>query len=263
MTSRVCLVTGAARGIGAATAQRFAREGWSVVAADIDLEALGELEATGGGEIATARCDVTSEADVEAAVGLAMSRFGRLDAVVANAGGGAPGEIADMDAEQWRRVVDLCLTGAFLTVKHAGRVMRENGGGSIVTIASLNATQPGRGMGAYCAAKAGVVALTEVSALELGKYGIRVNAVAPGLVRTSATEPLWSLPGLVDEYMDNTPLGRHAEPEEIANLVFFLSGDQASFISGGLHRVDGGASTRRYPDLFAAVEQLLSGGTAG
>jgi NAD(P)-dependent dehydrogenase (short-subunit alcohol dehydrogenase family) len=263
VTPKVCVVTGAGHGIGRAIAQRFVAGGYNVVGGDIDTEALTQLgETLPEMQFASVRCDVTNEEDVAGLIDHARTRFGRVDAVVANAGGGVPGEVVEQSADDWRRVVDLCLTGAFLTVKHAGRAMRDAGnGGAIITIASLNATQPGRGMAAYCAAKAGVVALTEVAALELGKHNIRVNAVAPGLVRTSATGALWSLPGLVDEYIDNTPIGRYAEPEEVANLVHFLASDDAGFISGSLHRIDGGASTRRYPDLLGAVDALMNKGS--
>ncbi|MBX6389605.1 MAG: SDR family oxidoreductase [Frankia sp.] len=259
---KTALVTGAAAGIGQAVATRFLAEGASVVAADIDEAGLSKLVAEAGSDrLVTTRCDVTNEDDVAAAVDLAVSRFGGLDIAVANAGGGTSSEIADHDFAEWRRVVDLCLHGVFLTVKHASRAMRAAGrGGSIINIASLNAVQPGRGMGAYCAAKAGVVALTEVSALEMGRHGVRVNAVAPGLVRTSATGPLWNIPGAVEEFVENAPLGRFAEPAEVANVVLFLASDEAGYVSASLYGVDGGARTRRYPDMIAHVERLMSGG---
>ncbi|MBL7496171.1 SDR family oxidoreductase [Frankia sp. CNm7] len=258
VAGKVAVVTGAASGIGRATAKRLIAEGARVVAADIDETGLAKLAAELGEEaLAAVRCDVTAEDDVAAAVALATSRFGGLDIAVANAGTGTASEVADHDFAEWRRVVDLCLHGVFLTVKHAGAVLRAGGrGGSIVTMASLNAIQPGRGMGAYCAAKAGVVALTEVAALELGRHGIRVNAIAPGLVRTTLTEGMWSIPGIVDEFLDNTPLGRFSEPEEIANVALFLASDEASFVSGSLYSADGGGSTRRYPDMIGALERL-------
>ncbi|OHV41631.1 MULTISPECIES: SDR family NAD(P)-dependent oxidoreductase [Pseudofrankia] len=258
VAGKVALVTGAASGIGRAVTRQLAAEGARIVAADIDETGLGKLTAELGEEVVAAiRCDVTAEEDVAAAVQLAASRFGGLDIAVANAGGGTVGEIPDHDYAEWRRIVDLCLNSAFLTIKHAGAALRAGGrGGSIVAMASLNAVQPGRGMGAYCAAKAGVVALTEVAALELGRHGIRVNAVAPGLVRTSLTTPLWDVPGVVEEYVENAPLGRFAEPEEIANVVLFLASSEASYVSGSLYSVDGGARTRRYPDVIAAFERL-------
>jgi NAD(P)-dependent dehydrogenase (short-subunit alcohol dehydrogenase family) len=260
VAGKVAVVTGAASGIGRSTARRLVAEGARVVAADIDEAALGKLVAELGEDaLAPARCDVTAEADVAAAVALATSRFGRLDIAVANAGTGTVGEVADHDYGEWRRVVDLCLNGVFLTFKHAGAALRAGGhGGALVATASLNAVQPGRGMAAYCAAKAGVVSLTEVAALELGRHGIRVNAVAPGLVRTQLTTGLWDVPGVVEEYVDNTPLGRFAEPEEIANVILFLASDEASYVSGSLYGVDGGAHTRRYPDVIGNFERLAA-----
>lgn len=247
LAGRVAVVTGAANGIGRAVARRFVAEGAQVVGGDIDEASLDALGTELGDAFAGVRCDVTVEDDVRALV----ERAGPLDVAVANAGGAVPGEIVDLAAADWRRVVDLSLTGVFLTVKHAGRVLRDRGaGGSIVNLASLNAIQPGRGLAAYCAAKAGVVALTEVAALELGSAGIRVNAVAPGLVRTSATEPIWSVPGAVEAYLENTPIGRYARPEEVAGLVLFLASDEAAFVSGSLYGIDGGAHTLRYPDLL-------------
>ncbi|ONH58834.1 short-chain dehydrogenase [Frankia sp. CcI49] len=255
----VGVVTGAANGIGRAVTRRFVAEGGKVVGGDIDEPGLAALSAELGPDaFAAARCDVTDEDDVAALVALAAARFGGLDVVVANAGGGTLGEVADHDFGEWRRIVDLSLHGAFLTLKHGGRALREAGrGGSIVTVASLNAVQPGRGVAAYCAAKAGAVALTEVAALELGRHGIRVNAVAPGLVRTGLTGGVWHLPGLVDEFVDNAPLGRFAEPEEIANVIYFLASEQASFVSGSLYSVDGGARTGRYPDMIAGMERAI------
>lgn len=258
IAGKVALVTGAGAGIGRAVAARFVAEGARVVAGDIDEAALDKLRGELGAEhVETVRCDVTVEADVEALVARAVVRFGGLDVAVANAGGGTAAELTDHDYAAWQRVVNLCLNGAFLTVKHAGAAMKAAGrGGSIVNLASLNAVQAGRGMGAYCSAKAGVVALTEVAALELGRHGVRVNAVAPGLVRTQATGGMWHVPGVVEEYVENAPLGRFAEPEEVANVVLFLASDEAGFVSGSLYGVDGGARTGRYPDLIGAMARL-------
>jgi len=260
LTGQSALVTGAAAGIGRATARRFAAEGATIVAGDIDRDGLGRLAHELGDQVLTQYVDVTDEGSVEALVALALERTGRLDVTVANAGGGLAAELIDLTLDDWRHVIDLCLTGVFLTVKHSGRAMGAAGSGSIIVLASLNATQPGRGMGAYCSAKAGVAMLTQVAALELGPAGVRVNAIAPGLVMTSATAPMRDVPGVVDEFIENAPLGRYAEPEEIANVALFLATDESSYMSGALVPVDGGARTRRYPDMIAGIERLLGQG---
>ena len=246
-------MTGAASGIGRAITERFVEEGARVVAADLAPDALSGFAPE---DLVPVACDVTDEAQVQAAVAIALERFGGLDVCVANAGKGAFSPIVDHELAAWNEIIDLCLTGVFLTVKHAGRVLRD--GGSIVTIASLNAIQPSAGMAAYCAAKAGVVELTRVAAMELGHRGIRANAIAPGLVRTAATSTFFDLPGVVDEFVANTTVGRFAEPADVAALAVFLASDESTFVSGSMHLVDGGASTKRYPDLPAALERLAA-----
>lgn len=175
---------------------------------------------------------------------------------VANAGSGAFSAVVDHPLETWRSIIDLCLTGVFLTFKHAGRVM--NDGGSIIAISSLNGTQPSAGMAAYCSAKAAVIMLTRVTAMELGDRHIRVNAIAPGLVETGATSGFWMVPGVVESFVENTTLGRFAQPSDIADVAAFLASESSSFISGAVIPVDGGAGTKKYPDLpglFAAAAQ--------
>lgn len=251
---KVALVTGAASGIGLAIVEHFVAEGASVAALDIDEGGLARLHERLGHAVSTSLADVTDEASVAAAVADATERWGPLDVVVANAGRGTFGAIVDHDLDEWRSIVDLCLTGVFLTIKHGGRAMRD--GGSIITVASLNAIQPAAGMGAYCAAKAGATALTRVAAMELGHRGIRANVLAPGLVESAASAAFWSIPGVVDEFVENTTVGRHASPADVAAFAVFLAGDESTFVSGSLHSVDGGASTKRYPDLPAAIARL-------
>ena len=254
--SKVALVTGGASGIGLATARRFARDGAVVVVGDVDTRALASVKSELGDAVRTKPCDVTIESEIEALAQLAVDEFGRLDIALANAGIGSNSPILEADLTEWSRVVDVCLVGAFLTIKHSARRMGR--GGSIVVTTSLNAVQPGAGLSAYCAANAAAAMLVQVAALELGQSGIRVNAVAPGLVRTGLTDPMWLLPKLVDEFEENTPLGRHATPDEIANLVAFLTSEEAGFITGSLHLIDGGAHTMRYPDIPARIAEAQS-----
>ena len=255
LQGKTALVTGAAAGIGRAITDRLIADGAQVIAGDIDTAGLATLAAEHGDRVITAHCDVTDEASMAALADLA-TLLGGLDIAVANAGKGAFSLIVDHPLDTWREIIDLCLTGVFLTVKHAGRVM--NDGGAIVNIASLNAVQPAAGMAAYCTAKAGVAMLTKVAAMELGERGIRVNTVAPGLVETNATSGFWMVPGVVEEFVDNTTLGRFAQPLDIANLVAFLVGSESTFVSGSFYSVDGGATTKRYPDLPGAFGRLAA-----
>ena len=259
LDGKVAVVTGAASGIGRAIAQRFVAEGSVVVGGDIDKDGLSALADELGDGFVAAPGDVTVEEDQAALVATAVDQCGRLDIAVANAGTGLLAPIVDHDMDDWQRIIDLCLTGVFLTVKHAGRAMRAGGGGSIVTMASLNAVQPAAGMSAYCSAKAAVAMLAEVAAIELGPAGIRVNAIGPGLVQTGLTAPIWSMPGVVEEFVDNTPIGRFARPEDVADLALFLSSDESSFVTGSLYLVDGGAHTRRYPDMLAGATRPAAG----
>ncbi len=248
MSAPVAVVVGGASGIGAGIAARLGADGYDVTVAD----------RTPGEGVETV--DVTDEAGVEALFAGVVERHGRLDAVVNAAGISTFGLVVDHDAAEFRSVVDVCLTGACLVLKHAGRQMSALGTpGSMVSLASLNARQPGPGLAAYCAAKAGLVMLTEVTALELGPRSIRVNAVSPGLVITPLTSPAMDVPGVRDDYVDNTPLGRTGTVEEVAAAVAFLCGDQSSWMTGENLDLNGGAHLKRYPDLPGHIERMLGG----
>jgi len=254
LPGKVALVTGGASGIGLAIVRRFVAEGARVVVGDINDEALAATADELGDNVATMAADVTTESDLAALVALAIERFGALDIAVANAGGGHFSPIVDQELSDWRRVIDLCLTGVFLTIKHTGRVLSD--AGSVITIASLNAVQAAEGMSAYCTAKAGVAMLSRVAAMELGHRRIRVNAVAPGLVETPLSSGFWEMPGMVEEFADNTAIGRFAKPEEIAALALFLASDESAFVTGSIYAIDGGAANKRYPDLPAAFARF-------
>ena len=236
---RVIVVVGAASGIGEATARVLAGSGHTVVGADVT--------AAEGVE----RVDVTDEDSVAALLDSVVARHGGFHGAVNCAGVSTLAAITEHDAAEFRRVVDVCLTGAFLVLKHAGR--RVSDGGSLVSLTSLNARQPGTGLAAYCAAKAGLVSLTEVAALELAPRRVRVNAVAPGLVITPLTAPAMDIPGVRDGYLENTPLGRSGEPEEVAGAIRFLLSDDAAWMTGETMELNGGAHLQRYPDLLGLV----------
>lgn len=254
LSDRVAFITGGANGIGRACAERFVADGAQVVIADIFAEQAQRTALEIGSSAVGVQCDVTDENSIESAFANAIKTFGAVDIVVASAGKGGFSPIKDQSLEMWNDIVGLCLTGVFLTIKHASRVM--NDGGSIITIASLNAVQQAEGLSAYCAAKSGVVALTRVAAMELGSRNIRANSILPGLVETQLTQTFWNMPGVVEEFIENAPLGRFATPHDIANVAAFLASDDASHVTGGAHSVDGGASTKRYPDIQAAIARL-------
>jgi NAD(P)-dependent dehydrogenase (short-subunit alcohol dehydrogenase family) len=242
--SRVTVVVGAASGIGLATADVLAEAGHTVVRAD-----LNETEGV-------VPVDVVDEASVEALFASVVETHGGFQGVVNCAGVSTLGAIVEHDAAEFRRVVDVCLTGSFLVLKHGGR--RIDDGGALVSLTSLNARQPGTGLAAYCAAKAGLVSLTEVAALELAPRQVRVNAVAPGLVVTPLTAPAMDIPGIRESYLDNTPLGRSGEPGEIGAVIRFLLSDDARWITGETMDVNGGAHLQRYPDLLGLVAKAFA-----
>lgn len=243
------IVTGGASGIGLAIVERLMAEGAGVVVADIDEDSMRKLEEHYNGGVLAVKTDVTNEADVEAMVARAVEKFGRLDFAFNVAGASKPATITDMTEGEWDFTVDLCMKGVFLSMKHEARYMKEHGGGAIVNIASLNAHVPMFAGSAYSAAKAGVEMLTKNGALELAQYGIRVNAVLPGLVLTPLTSGLTQLEPVLDAYKERIPMKRAAEPSEIAGPAVYLASHDAGYVNGASLLVDGAWSTSGYPDL--------------
>jgi 3-oxoacyl-[acyl-carrier protein] reductase len=249
---RKAVVIGGASGIGWATAQALAADGEIVTVADRNADGARSRAAELGERHSAVEVDVTDEQSV---VRL-FEQTGPVDVVVNCAGFSNVGMIVDMAVEDWRSVIDVCLTGSFIVAKHAGRSLGD--GGVLVSITSLNARQPAAGMAAYCAAKAGLSMLTEVAALELGPRGIRVNAVAPGFVHTPLTEPAAAIPGVVEDYIDNTALGRAGRPEDIAEAVRYLCSPQSSWLTGEVLDINGGAHLKKYPDVMGHVMKLAA-----
>lgn len=246
---KVAVVTGAASGIGLAIVRQLLAEGARVAGSDINADLLRNVGDELGAGFAGIAGDVTREADAEALVGLAVEKFGGLDAAFNVAGGNRAGYIVDQTEAEWDFVIDLCLKGVFLGMKHQARQMMRQGGGAIVNIASLNAHVPMHGGAAYSTAKAGVEMLTRNGALEWADRAIRVNAVLPGLVETPLTRPHFQDPARLDAFRSRIPMGRPAQPAEIAGPALFLASAEASYVSGSSLVVDGAWNTSGYPDM--------------
>lgn len=248
---KTSVVIGGASGIGLATARDLLANGHVVVIADVDGDAAAARAAELGGTSEGVVVDVSDEASVAALFDGVIERHGSFDGVVNCAGVSTLSLVVDHDVAEFRRVLDVCLTGAFIVLKHAGSRIAD--GGSLVTLSSLNGRQPGVGLVAYCSAKSGLQMLTQVTALELAGRRIRVNSVSPGLVITPLTAPAMDIPGIKDDYIDNTPLGRSGEPEEIAAAIRFLLSDDSTWITGENLDINGGAHMQRYPDIHGHV----------
>ena len=244
LAGKVALISGGARGMGAAEARLFAREGARVVIADI-LEAEGRgLEAdikAKGGEAVFIRLDVTSEADWQTAVETAVSRFEKLNVLVNNAGIGGGGRIEDTTVEEWTRMMDINAKGVFLGTKAAIPAMRRAGGGSIVNISSqlglvgMDISSP-----QYQASKGAVRLLTKSTAIQYAREGIRANSVHPGPIVTAMTERRRADPAQRQLMVSRIPLGRYGEPDEVAYGVLYLASDESSFVTGSELVIDGG-----------------------
>uniref|UniRef100_A0A5Q5BHF4 Short-chain dehydrogenase/reductase SDR n=3 Tax=unclassified Mycobacterium TaxID=2642494 RepID=A0A5Q5BHF4_MYCSS len=245
------VIVGGASGIGATIVRAMADRGYAVVVADRNIDAANALvEQLGAGGHTAAEVDVVDEAGVATLFESVAALPGRFEVAVNCAGITALGLVTDLPVNKFRRVVDVCLAGAFLVIQHAGRHLAD--GGTIISLSSLNARQPAVGMSAYSSAKAGLSMLTQVAALELAPR-LRVNAVAPGLVRTPLTSGALGVPGVEDEYVENIPLGRPGTPEEIADAVMYLA--TAEWITGEVLDLNGGAHLMRYPNVHAHFEQ--------
>ena len=242
LSDKVAMITGAARGIGREIALRFAREGARIVVADLDAEGAGRTAAEIAALPATAFAlplDIADPASVEAAVAATVRQFGRLDVLVNNAGIGSNTPVLDLTLEEWERNLRVNLTGTFLCAQAAARVMVRQGGGRIINIASISGQRGGIGRAAYGAAKAGVIQLTRVMAVELAARGVGVNAISPGPVDTEQSRGTHT-PATRRAYLDRIPLQRYGQGSEIAAAAVFLAAEDSSFVAGHVLNVDGG-----------------------
>ena len=241
LQGKSAVITGAANGIGRATALRFAAEGARVTLNDLDQAALDELVeaiAAGGGEALGVAGDVSRPADVQRLLAEAVAAYGRVDILVANAGIIPEADLPSATAELWDRTMAVDARGMFLSCKYAAAEMLKVGGGAIVCLSSVSGFVGQRGQVIYGPAKFAASGLTRHLAVELAAQGIRVNAVAPGTIKTAAVARMD--PAGIQAGIAKHPMGRIGEPAEVANAILFLASDEASFITGAILPVDGG-----------------------
>jgi NAD(P)-dependent dehydrogenase (short-subunit alcohol dehydrogenase family) len=245
-SDKVALVTGGSRGIGRATAVLFAQSGAKVVIGDVDPAGDQTVEAIkrDGGEATFVRTDVSEEADVKNLIAAAVRTYGGLHCAFNNAGVLPPTvTLVEMDESIFDRTLAVDLKGVFLCMKHEIVHMLQSGGGAIVNNASIAGLIAEPGVSAYIAAKHGVIGLSKAAAVEYANKGIRVNALAPGLVNTAMTKAWFDDPNMSAYFIANTPIGRVSQPAEIAGMVLFLCSDLASFTVGQTFVIDGGYTT--------------------
>jgi len=241
---KVALVTGAASGIGESVALLYAKEGAKVIVSDIDdsggQKTVDRIEKSGG-EAVYVRADVSNPDDCMRLVGQALAKYDHLDFACNNAGiGGEQNPVAELSVEGWSRTIAINLSGVFYCMHHEIQAMLKNGGGSIVNMASILGQVGFAGAAAYVSAKHGVVGLTQNAALEYSKAGIRVNSVGPAFIQTPMIEGVIADPGAARALTAAHPIGRLGQPDEVAELVIWLSSDKASFVTGSYYPIDGG-----------------------
>jgi len=246
---KIAFVTGASSGIGLAITRRLIDEGAKVAGLARNTDKLNGLVEEYGDQFIAVPGDATEEESIKNAVEEVVKKFDRLDLAFNVAGDSRSGTVFEQSSEDWNYTVDLCLNGIFYSVKHEAMQMKKQGVGAIVNVTSLNSHVPMYAGAAYSSAKAGAEMLTRNAAIELAPFGIRVNAVLPGLVETPLTKSLTDVEDIYDAYMARIPENRPAKPEEIAGPSLYLVSEDASYINGASLVVDGGWEQTGYPDL--------------
>jgi NAD(P)-dependent dehydrogenase (short-subunit alcohol dehydrogenase family) len=246
MKNKTVIITGAASGIGKATAELFARLGSNVVLSDIDVTAgksTTESIVAAGGKAVFFKTDVSKPEEMEALVAFSVKTHGNLDVAVNNAGiGGELNPVADMSIEGWQKVIGINLNSLFYGMKYQIQAMLKNGSGSIVNISSILGSVGFAGSAGYSAAKHGIIGLTQTAALEYSAQGVRVNAVGPGFIETPLLNALDA--EMKKQLVALHPIGRLGKSEEVAELIYWLSSDKSSFVTGSYYPVDGGYLAR-------------------
>jgi NAD(P)-dependent dehydrogenase (short-subunit alcohol dehydrogenase family) len=244
LSGKVAIVTGASRGIGQAIAEHFAQAGAKVVLASRKQDSLDEIAANikaSGGEAMAVAAHTGEKDTLKALVDKTVETWGKVDILVNNAATNPHfGPVLDAEDSLWQKTIEVNLMGNVWLCQQVIPKMRENGGGSIINVASVAGLRPGMLQGIYSMTKAALISLTQTLAMEHGKDGIRVNAIAPGLVQTRFARALWENENLMNQVIPRTPLGRIGQPEEIASIALWLASDLSSFATGETFVVDGG-----------------------
>lgn len=239
---QVVIVTGAASGIGRATARRFAEEGARLVLADLNTDGLVALADALDADVLVQATDVGDRHQVERLIDATMDRFDRIEVLCNNAGIGGYGPTPDLDPDDWHRMIAVDLDSVFYATRVAIPHLRAGGGGTIVNTASISGLYGDYGLAAYCAAKGAVVNYTRAVAIDHASEGIRCNCVCPGAIETALTEPILGIERFASGYEELIPMGRVGQAEEIAGAVAFLASDDASYITGHALVIDGGVT---------------------
>jgi len=265
MTGKVALVTGAAQGIGLGIARAFSDAGAKIAMCDRNEDVLPAAAARlraerRSSEVEEIVADIGDGSAVRRMVAETVRRFGTIDVLVNNAGFGTMNHFWEITDEEWSSVLGTTLTGTFLCAREVTRVMLEKKvRGKIINIASTNSLIPSTGIAPYCAAKGGVLMFTRVAALELAPRGITVNAIRPGTTLTPLTEAFYNLPGLREEFLERTPMGRFGNVDDIARVALFLASEYADWVTGQLILADGGQSLLGLPRYLEGLERAAHG----